>query len=310
MFNGDECSCPSARPEPLRNEPASPSTSTPPMLHPAASVGGRGPGAPPNAGLRLGTAVLRGLGRARLRKRPQNPVTHEKTHGRMEDTLSKTSPAICQHALVGTITPTEAKRAPFAEKASKLSQHAHDVDGDRAYGRMRSVKENATTPTETALWEHALAQVCKDECDDLLKMMKEEARNLAKDVLGHQVPFPQTCAERVVKHVEAEVLGCCGRSCGFNGRRCLLWPFFSPKEKVEWELECCAEMNVLKNSSRELMCNSVLSSRLAIAASQYSIAISERSCKNAKVFAMVFSHRTRIRRLRILGWRWHESSSL
>ena len=123
-------------PEPPRNEPAtapaSPSTSTPPMLHPAASVGGRGPGAPvENAGLRLGTAVLRGLGRARLRKRPQNPVTHEKTHGRMEDTLSKTSPEICQHALTGTITPTEAKQAPFAEKASKLSQHAHDVDGDR-----------------------------------------------------------------------------------------------------------------------------------------------------------------------------------
>ena len=188
---------------------------------------------------------------------------------KMQSTLSRTSPTICQHALTGTITPTEAKQAPWAKEASELSQEDSVQDGDREYGRMQPVKENATTPGEKKLWEHALSQVCKDECDDLLKMMKEEAWDLAHDVSYHQVPFPQTCAERVVKHVEAEVLGCCGRSCGFNGRTCLLWPFFSSKEKVEWEVECCSEMSVLKNSSRELMCNSVLSSRLAKEASKY-----------------------------------------
>ena len=185
----------------------------------------------------------------------------------------ETSPQICQHALTGTITPTEAKRAPFAAKASKISQHGNDADGDpdRGYGRMRAVKEDATGPTETALWEHALARVCKDECTDLLNMMKEEARHLQEDVLDHEVPFAQTCAERVVQHVEAEVLGCCARSCGFDGRRCLLWPFFSPQEKVEWELECCAEISILKNSSRELMCNSVLPDRLAKKASNFDL---------------------------------------
>jgi len=63
-------------------------------------------------------------------------------------------------------------------------------------------------------------------------MMKNETERLAKDAADNQVLFAQTCAEHVVQHVEAEVLGCCGRSCGFGGRRCLLWPFFSLEEKV------------------------------------------------------------------------------
>ena len=91
---------------------------------------------------------------------------------------------------------------------------------------MRSVKESATAPAEKDLWKHALSQVCKDECEDLLKTMKEKTGDLADDVVFNHVPFAQTCAEHVVQHVEAEVLGCCGRSCGFDGRRCLLWPFF------------------------------------------------------------------------------------
>ena len=148
--------------------------------------------------------------------------------------LKKTSPEVCQHALTGTINTTEAEEASFAEKASELSRKGsvQDQDGDRAYGRMRPVKENATGPTETALWEHALGQVCKDKCENLLHMMKKETEHLQDDVRDNHVPFAQACAERVVQHVEAEVLGCCGRSCGFNGRRCLLWPFFSAEEKA------------------------------------------------------------------------------
>ena len=34
--------------------------------------------------------------------------------------------------------------------------------------------------------------------------------------------------------------------------------FFQKKEKIEWLEECCTEFNVLKGSSRERMCNSVL----------------------------------------------------
>jgi hypothetical protein len=37
------------------------------------------------------------------------------------------------------------------------------------------------------------------------------------------------------------------------------WPtFFTKNEKVEWLEECCSEFNVLRNSTREVMCNSVL----------------------------------------------------
>lgn len=31
------------------------------------------------------------------------------------------------------------------------------------------------------------------------------------------------------------------------------------QQQIDWELECCAEVNILKGSSREDMCNSVLS---------------------------------------------------
>ena len=55
------------------------------------------------------------------------------------------------------------------------------------------------------------------------------------------------------------MLGCCGRSCGWNGRSCVSWPFLTKNEKVEWLQECCSEFNVLQNSSRENMCDSVLS---------------------------------------------------
>jgi len=146
----------------------------------------------------------------------------------IEDALKKTSPEICQHALIGTINKTEAEEAPFAENASELSQHGHDEDEDRAYGRMRAVKESATAPAEKDLWEHALSQVCKDECDDLLKMMKKEKFHLAKDVLGHHTPFAQTCAKRVVRKSWAvvgalAVLTAAGACCGLFFRQRRKW---------------------------------------------------------------------------------------
>ena len=75
----------------------------------------------------------------------------------------------------------------------------------------------------------------------------------------YAMPSEETCADEVVGKVEAEMLGCCGRSCGWNNRSCASWPFFTKEEKVEWLQECCSEFNVLQNSSRENMCDSVLS---------------------------------------------------
>ncbi|CAK9065521.1 Uncharacterized protein SCF082_LOCUS33613 [Durusdinium trenchii] len=82
------------------------------------------------------------------------------------------------------------------------------------------------------------------------------------------IPISETCAARVVKKVEAEIFGCCGRSCGWNGRSCISWPFFDEQQKADWQAECCTEYNVLKNSSREEMCNSVLSTHDADLASK------------------------------------------
>lgn len=188
---------------------------------------------------------------------------------RMEKTLEKTSPEVCQHALTGTFNTTEAQEAPWAEEAAKISEKGPEED--REYGRMRPVKEEATDPVEKELWEHALSQVCHDECEELMDRMKNETAKLAEDVVNSRVPFAEACANHVVQHVEAEILGCCSRSCGWNGRMCTLWPFFTPEDKVAWDLECCSEMNVLRNSSREHMCNAVLPRRLATAASKYDL---------------------------------------
>ena len=168
----------------------------------------------------------------------------------MEDTLKKTSPEICQHALVGTINETEAKEAPFAENASKLSQKGNDADqdGDRAYGRMRAVKENATDPAEKALWKDALARVCKDECTDLLDMMKKETSTLKRMwyaitfLLLRPVPS-MSCSMWRLKSWAAV-----GALVATTAAGACFWPFFSAEEKVEWELECCAEISILKNS--------------------------------------------------------------
>ena len=49
------------------------------------------------------------------------------------------------------------------------------------------------------------------------------------------------------------------------------WPFLAKGEKVEWLQQCCGEFNVLQNSSRERMCNSVLSPRQVRLVSQFDI---------------------------------------
>lgn len=71
---------------------------------------------------------------------------------------------------------------PSDQCTNTQSFHDNDGDQDRGFGRMQPMKENATTPAEKALWEYALSQVCKDECEDLLHMMKNETKHLANDV--------------------------------------------------------------------------------------------------------------------------------
>eukprot|EP00438_Fugacium_kawagutii_P028146 Skav213026 [mRNA] locus=scaffold2312:346022:347740:- [translate_table: standard] len=107
---------------------------------------------------------------------------------------------------------------------------------------------------------HHLKHVCQDECESLVKKIKDGRvlREMIADVSRHGAPYEETCADRVVRQVEADVLGCCADSCGYNGKSCMAWPFFTKAEKVTWLEECCTEYNVLSGSPRETMCNSVL----------------------------------------------------
>ena len=68
----------------------------------------------------------------------------------------------------------------------------------------------------------SLQNVCKDECIELVKEMKNQSlqilSDVAKDVAAsrHMKPpsYEEACAKHVVQKVEAEILGCCAESCG------------------------------------------------------------------------------------------------
>lgn len=66
----------------------------------------------------------------------------------MEDALEKISPEICQHTLVGTINKTEAKQASVLLMVHDMAAMRMEIE---PYGSMRPVKEDATSPAETAL---------------------------------------------------------------------------------------------------------------------------------------------------------------
>eukprot|EP00434_Breviolum_minutum_P042791 symbB.v1.2.038103.t1/scaffold5826.1/size23311/2 len=106
-------------------------------------------------------------------------------------------------------------------------------------------------------WKWHLDQVCQDECEELVDMMKKSSDKIIDSMSKGKVLHVE-CADRVVKQVEANLLGCCGRSCGWDGHSCALWPFLEENQQQLWQVECCGEYTVLKGSDRERMCDSVL----------------------------------------------------
>ena len=136
----------------------------------------------------------------------------------------------------------------------------------RPLKRGRLEKVNAVEPA----WKVSLDNVCRDECDELVKAMQDKALFFFQDVTftntniepvssPEKLPsYEEACAKHVVQKVEAEILSCCADSCGWNGRACMYWPFLSREEKGEWEAECCTEFNILPGSSRATMCDSTL----------------------------------------------------
>ena len=171
---------------------------------------------------------------------------------------SKKAENICHKVLTGELGADDGPE--WAEKAANSSQ----PEGQH-YQLGRLQKVNATEKA----WKVSLKNVCKDECHELVKEMREETQKIFKDVGSRKIIGPsredfrlqsyeEVCAKRVVQKVEAEILGCCAESCGWNGRACMYWPFLSSIEKGQWEAECCTEFNILKNSSRATMCDATL----------------------------------------------------
>ena len=152
------------------------------------------------------------------------------------------SPQLCKKVLIGTAGTGE-----WYSEAAQLSKHS----GTQGLGHL--------DPLVKSHHHHLLKHVCNDECEEIVDATLGNIQQMnVYDVMGHGVPLEQTCADHVVRRVEAEILGCCGRSCGWNNHSCTVWPFFTKPEKVMWLEECCTELNVLNGSSRERMCDSVL----------------------------------------------------
>ena len=165
---------------------------------------------------------------------------------------------ICHKVLTGELGPHDGPK--WAEKAANSSQPK-----GQHYQLGRLEKVNATEKA----WKVSLDNVCKDECIELVKEMRNETAQILKDVIYRKPKPPsyeevrlpsyeEVCAKRVVQKVEAEILGCCAEKCGWNGRACMLWPFLNSTEKGQWEAECCTEFNILAGSSRATMCDATL----------------------------------------------------
>ncbi len=158
--------------------------------------------------------------------------------------LHRGAEELCSQVLTGNLSNMSS--AP--QWAVDAAQVAEMDNQQHPFGRLDGVA-----------WKHSLKRVCHDECEALVRGIREEAEELAESVQYGSVTIEDACADHVVKHVEAEILGCCSKSCGWNGQFCSFFPFLSSKEQVDWQAECCSERNILKGSSRQRLCDSTLS---------------------------------------------------
>ena len=165
----------------------------------------------------------------------------------------------------------------------KLLEHAHDVTPRKisvhvshnmnaelngaqqrcqqalthAYGNRSDENSTGRLSRFSSPLHFHLDKVCKEECVQLVNRMKDNTYELVRGMFRGNTSHG-ACADQVVKKVEGELLGCCGKSCGWDGETCRLWPLLPNSSQAEWQEECCGEFTILKNSTRERMCDSVL----------------------------------------------------
>ena len=160
---------------------------------------------------------------------------------------------ICRTALVGQVAPEAADKELLGLEGGVKQQSLP------AETRAFRVLGQKTQASQT--WQQLLSKVCKDECHDLVEGMKDSkvGSKLGFAEVGMSADsVPKVCADLVVRKVEAEALTCCGLSCGWNQRTCRFWPYMTSAEKEDWNARCCSENTILRNSTRERLCNSVL----------------------------------------------------
>mmetsp|Transcript_8681 Transcript_8681/g.20654 ORF Transcript_8681/g.20654 Transcript_8681/m.20654 type:complete len:480 (-) Transcript_8681:48-1487(-) len=155
--------------------------------------------------------------------------------------------AICQTALTGDVSAEDAEK----ELISNTKPIAMPIPGDET--RVTEILGHQTHKS----WMDLLKTVCKDECHQLLHVMRQSSYFVVDKVAKYGNSLPKECAEKVVRKVEAEVFGCCAKSCGWDGQTCRNWPFMDASEQVGWNGRCCFEDTILKGSTRERLCNSV-----------------------------------------------------
>ena len=161
---------------------------------------------------------------------------------------------VCSQVLTGNLSSnsgapqwmTEMSGAPqWTVDAAQVAE----MDGQQhPYGRLDGVA-----------WKYSLKRLCHDECEELVQGIRDKARELANLGEFGEGIIQDACADKVVRHVEEEILGCCSKSCGWNGQFCAFFPFLNSTEQADWQAECCSERNILQGSSRQQMCDSTLS---------------------------------------------------
>ena len=69
-------------------------------------------------------------------------------------------------------------------------------------------------------YQKLLHHLCHDECEAFVNQTIKNIKKMTRDAGDHR-PSEQSCADNGVRKVEAEILGCCGCSCGSDGRSCM-----------------------------------------------------------------------------------------
>ena len=171
---------------------------------------------------------------------PMEPTVFEelkrKEAGRIVQEDLHISSEVCREVLTGTFFESESswfsvsswsswlwKSFSWLADAAHLSKHAEA----HGLGRLDPLLEGQSH-------HQLLAHVCQDECESIVnETMHDMPDMLEKDVFKGGMRFENSCADRVVRKVEAEMLGCCGRACGWNNQSCMGWPFFTTEQKAK-----------------------------------------------------------------------------